>query len=58
MQAIINPSKEIAYTKLPNYYPPMLLEVYTKKKNQLSENGGNILFCCCLFADGAAVFKT
>lgn len=27
MQAIINPSKEIPYPKLPNYYPPMLLEV-------------------------------
>lgn len=27
MQAIINPSKEISYTKLPNFYPPMLLEV-------------------------------
>lgn len=27
MQAIINPSKEIPYPKLPNYYPSMLLEV-------------------------------
>lgn len=57
MQAIINPTKEIAYTKLPNYYPSMLLEVNTKM-NKMSEKGGNILFCCCLFADGAAVFKT
>ncbi|XP_055301906.1 dual specificity protein kinase TTK [Sitodiplosis mosellana] len=27
MQAIINPSKEIEYSKLPNYYPSMLLEM-------------------------------
>lgn len=31
MQAIINPNKDISYSKLPNYYPPMLLEVSRPK---------------------------
>lgn len=55
MQAIINPNVEVQYEELPNYYPPMLLEVYIY-----------ICYFACLkaeyfiwsfVADGQAVFK-